>query len=133
MTETDYERFKHALGMLAVFYPNSKPDLGVVTMTYFERLAVLTIEEVGGVLTSALDTCKFFPTIAELRSLGHVDAREKTIRTAQDVDRERRKPRGLPRARNTAEDAETLRHMRETLSRVLPGWQIPDPDESPMH
>ena len=128
MTESDFDAFSAALVVLAHFYPNSKPNLGVVTEGYFRGLYVLSLEEIDQVFTRAMRGCKFFPTLAELRELGGVPG----IEARQALQAQARQgARGLPLGRDPEEDAATLRLMRSLLDHVLPGWNLPGAEEPP--
>jgi hypothetical protein len=128
VTDSDFDAFSAALAVLAHFYPNSKPNLGVVTEGYFYGLYVLSLEEIDQVFTRAMQECKFFPTLAELRDLGGVPGIEAHLAWQA---RARQEARRLPLGRDPEEDAATLRLMRSLLDQVLPGWNLPVPEDTP--
>jgi hypothetical protein len=123
MHDQEFETFRTVLLRLAQYFPHSRPKVSAVVDGYFYHLQALTLAEVEQVCLQAMRTCKYFPTVAELRQLGGVAARE------AEQQRQQAHRRSLPLERNPAGDAVTLRLMRELLDKTLPGWQIPDPDD----
>ena len=67
MNRTDYPVFAKWLVELSAYFPTSRVDLAVVVQGYFRALMDLDVGALATLMDHVLKTCRFFPTVVELR------------------------------------------------------------------